>query len=85
MSNLGVRLGLMPGLGVGLEYGRGFSVVGRRPVGGVRSDIRVWGWGLGIRMSIKAFVNAINCYVSDLKEGEKTLLLHEGERKLSRV
>ncbi len=25
------------------------------------------------------------CYVSDLEEGEKTLLLHEGEGKLSRV
>ncbi len=28
---------------------------------------------------------ATGCYVSDLEEEEKTLLLHEGERKLSRV
>ncbi len=36
-------------------------------------------------MLIKAFVGATNCYVSDFEEGEKTLLLHEGEGKLSRV
>jgi len=36
-------------------------------------------------MPIKAFVDVINCYVLDLEEREKTLLLHEGEGKLSRV
>ncbi len=36
-------------------------------------------------MSIKAFVSATNCYVSDLEEEEKTLLLYEGEGKLSKV
>ncbi len=36
-------------------------------------------------MPIKVFVDAINYYVSDLEEREKTLLLHEGEGKLSRV
>ena len=36
-------------------------------------------------MPIKVFVGVTNCYVSDLEEGEKTLLLHEGEEKLSRV
>ena len=36
-------------------------------------------------MPIKAFVNTTNCYVSDLEEREKTLLLYEGEGKLSRV
>ena len=45
---LGVRLGLMSDLGARLGYRCGFSVVGRRPVGGVQSDIWVWGWGLGI-------------------------------------
>ena len=36
-------------------------------------------------MPIKAFISATNCYVSDLEKGEKTLLLYEGEGKLSRV
>ncbi len=36
-------------------------------------------------MPIKAFIDATNCYVSDLEEGEKTLLLYEGEGKLSRI
>src|SRR6266566_3050967 len=49
------------------------------------SKARVWGWGLGIRVSIKAFVGAINCYVSDLEKGEKTLLLYKREGKLLRV
>ncbi len=31
------------------------------------------------------FIKNNICYVSDLEEGEKTLLLHEGEGKLSRV
>ena len=49
------------------------------------SETGVWDWGLGIRVPIKAFINATNCYVLDLEEGEKTLLLYEGEGKLSRV
>src|SRR6266699_189872 len=57
--------------------------VGRGRISG--SGARVWGWGLGIRVPIKAFVDATNCYVSDLEEREKTLLLHEREGKLSRV
>ncbi len=36
-------------------------------------------------MPIKAFVDTTNYYVSDLEEGEKTLLLHKGEEKLSKV
>ncbi len=36
-------------------------------------------------MPIKVFVGATNCYVSDFVKGEKTLLLDEGEGKLSRV
>ena len=48
MSGLDARLKLMPGLGAGLRYRRGFSVAGRRSVGGTRLDIRVWGWGLGL-------------------------------------
>ncbi len=36
-------------------------------------------------MPIKAFVSITNCYVSDLEEEEKTLLLHEEEGKLSKV
>ncbi len=46
MSDLGTRLGLMPGLDVGLGCGCKFSVVNRRPVDRARSDIRVWGWNL---------------------------------------
>src|SRR6266566_2210741 len=76
MSDLGVGLGLMPGLGIRLGHRRGFSVAGRQPVGGARSDIRI---------SIKAFINTTNCYISDLEEGEKTLLLYEGEGKLSKI
>ncbi len=36
-------------------------------------------------MSIKIFISATNCYVSDLEEGEKTLLLYEEEGKLSKI
>ncbi len=43
VSGLDTRLRLMPGLGAGLSRRYRFSVAGRRPVGGVRSDIRVWG------------------------------------------
>ncbi len=43
VSDLDIRLGLMPGLDTELRRGRGFSIAGRRPVGGARSDIRVWG------------------------------------------
>ncbi len=57
--------------------------VGRGRISG--SGAGVWGWGLGIRVPIKAFVSATNCYVLDLEEGEKTLLLYEGEGKLSRM
>src|SRR6266566_1148241 len=49
------------------------------------SETGVWDWGLGIRVPIKAFINATNCYVLDLEKGEKTLLLYKGEGKLSRV
>ena len=49
------------------------------------SGVGIWGWGLDIWMSIKTFVDTINCYVSDLEEGEKTLLLYKGEGKLSKV
>ncbi len=48
VSGLGAGLGLMPGLDAGLGHRRGFSVAGRRSVGGTRLDIRVWGWGLGL-------------------------------------
>jgi len=34
---------------------------------------------------IKVFVSVTNYYVLDLEEREKTLLLYEGEGKLSRV
>ncbi len=36
-------------------------------------------------MSIKAFVDATNYYISDLKKGKKTLLLYKREGKLSKV
>ena len=36
-------------------------------------------------MSIKVFIDATNYYISDLEEGEKTLLLYEREGKLSRI
>ena len=36
-------------------------------------------------MPIKVFVGVTNCYISDFEEEEKTLLLYEGEGKLSRV
>jgi len=45
----GCWVGLMPGLDVGLGYGCRFSIISCRPVGGTRLDIRVWGWGLGLR------------------------------------
>ena len=41
ISDLDAGLGLMPGLDAGLGHGRGFSVAGRRPIGGARLDIRV--------------------------------------------
>ncbi len=41
VSGLGVGLRLMPDLDVGLGRRRGFSVAGRRPIGGARLDIRV--------------------------------------------
>ena len=41
MSDLSIELGLIPGLDIGLRHRRGFSVVSRRPIGGIRSDIRV--------------------------------------------
>jgi len=43
VSDLGVGLGLMLDLGVGLGYGRRFSIASRRPIGGIQSNIRVWG------------------------------------------
>ncbi len=36
-------------------------------------------------MPIKAFVDVTNCYISNLEKREKTLLLHKGKGKLSRV
>jgi len=36
-------------------------------------------------VSIKVFIDATNYYISDLEEGEKTLLLYEREGKLSRI
>ncbi len=38
-----------------------------------------------LEKSKPSFNNLWICYISDLEEGEKTLLLHEGEGKLSRV
>ena len=49
------------------------------------SKAGVWGWGLGIWVPIKVFVSVTNCYISDLEEREKTLLLYEEEGKLLRV
>ncbi len=48
MSDLGAGLGLMPSLDAGLRRRRRFSVISRRPIGGAQSDIRIWGWGLGL-------------------------------------
>ena len=42
VSSLDVGLGLIPGLDAGLGYKHRFSIANRRPIGGVRSDIRVW-------------------------------------------
>ena len=41
VSDLGTGLRLIPGLDAELGHRRGFSVAGRRPIGGIRSDIRV--------------------------------------------
>jgi len=48
ISDLDIELGLILGLDARLRRRRGFSVIGCRPVGRTRSDIRVWGWGLGL-------------------------------------